>query len=87
MDRRKTTVIARGDRQLALFYDGVGFYVRSRLAPAQLTQADADAYPDIEVTARNLGTWGIHEPHPWRQEVLDPQDEPMPFFPALETNS
>jgi hypothetical protein len=42
--------------------DDVERYVRSRLVPAQLTQADADAYPDVEVTPRNLGTWGIHEP-------------------------
>lgn len=42
--------------------DDVERYVRSRLAPAQLTQADADAYPDIEVTPRDMGTWGIHEP-------------------------
>lgn len=42
--------------------DDVGRYVRARLVPAQLTQEDADANPDTEVTARDLGTWGIHAP-------------------------
>jgi hypothetical protein len=42
--------------------DDVERYVRSRLAPSQLTQVDADAHPDIEVTERDIGTWGIHLP-------------------------
>ena len=50
------------DAGCADLLDDVERLVRSRLAPAQLTQADADAHPDIEVTARDLGTWGIHGP-------------------------
>ena len=42
--------------------DDVERYVRARILPAQLTDADARQHPELEVTPRQLGAWGIHGP-------------------------